>query len=48
MELLNTGLEAPKAQELNERTGVLYECSHCHRIMWRRPGESEYKIYRTE
>ena len=33
---------------VNRLTGLLYACPKCDRIMWKRPGEEEYSIYRRE
>jgi hypothetical protein len=29
-------------------TGSLYECSRCGRIMWKRPGDSEFRSFKLE
>ena len=28
--------------------GRLYECPECGRLLWKRPGEAEYRSYRPE
>jgi hypothetical protein len=34
--------------EFVRRTGRLYECPECGRVMWERPGESEFRIFRPD
>ncbi len=29
-------------------TGLLYECPECGRIMWERPGEQSFRVFRPE
>jgi hypothetical protein len=29
-------------------TGRLYECPDCGRVMWERPGEQEFRIFRPD
>jgi hypothetical protein len=28
--------------------GLLYECRECRRLMWKKPGEPEFRIFRPE
>jgi hypothetical protein len=29
-------------------TGMLYACPKCERLMWRRPGEAEFRVFGVE
>lgn len=33
---------------LYHESGSLYECPNCGRIMWRKPGEQHFTVYRHE
>jgi hypothetical protein len=35
-------------RELLQRSGLLYECPKCGRIMWEKPGAKLFSIYRRE
>jgi hypothetical protein len=46
-------IEAEREQEEDVRKviqywGLLYECPECGRVMWRKPDQSEFTIYRLE
>jgi hypothetical protein len=28
--------------------GLLYECTECGRLMWKKPGKSEFRIFRPD
>lgn len=28
--------------------GLMYDCQECGRLMWRKPGEQDYRVYRRE
>jgi hypothetical protein len=34
--------------ELYRRSGLLYECPQCGRVMWKKRGETVFAIYRRE
>jgi hypothetical protein len=46
------GMPAPEFaaadRRLGELHGLLYECPECGRLMWRPPGETEFRTYRPE
>ena len=35
-------------QELIRRSGLLYECPECGRLMWEKPGEKRFVVYRRD
>jgi hypothetical protein len=37
-----------RTKAIVRKTGLLYECPHCGRLMWRKQGETEFRIYRPE
>lgn len=39
---------APADSRLVDLLGHMYECPSCARIMWRRPGEEEFRVYSCE
>ena len=35
-------------RRVSDLTGLLYDCPQCGRLLWRRPGEEEYRSYGPE
>ncbi len=49
------GNDHPHADEYDEMTGIvagepglLYECRECGRLMWRKPGDEEYRVFKPD
>jgi hypothetical protein len=46
--VLEAESESGKAPDVSNLLGSLYECPSCNRVMWEKPGEKVFRVYRRE
>jgi hypothetical protein len=44
----HTNTHALAAGTIVNKSGVLYECPECGRLIWERPGDENFKVYTLE